>query len=319
MRAARRILASVFGLCLWSATSFAGSPAEEAFRQGRKAMDAGDIKTACEKFQESQKLEPAPGTLLNLADCEERAGRVVQASEHYRLAASGFGKTDQRRAFALDKASTTSLRIAKVTFKPDPALPADATVHVGDTVFRKFGEELPFDPGPLTVTVEAKGHDPKTTRLELEAGRKIEVVLEVGPEVRVTSDGVRVIVRESDKPATKSENTTQRTVGIVSMISGGVVLAVGTALGVYALDRGAVYGSHCNRTTNACDQEGLDAASSVSWLAPASTIAIVAGGAIGVAGVVLFLTAPHGSRAAPATGSISLSPTLQGLRLSGTF
>ena len=284
-------------------------------------MDAGDIKTACEKFQESQKLEPAPGTLLNLADCEERAGRVVLASEHYRLAASGFGKTDQRRGFALDKANATSLRIAKVTFKPDPALPPDATVHVGDTVFRRFGEELPFDPGPLTLTVEAKGREPKTTHLELEAGRKTEVVIEAGPEVKTPPDGVKVNVHGSDKPAPSGENGTQRTLGLVGMISGGVVLGVGAALGVYALDRGAVYGSHCNRTTNACDQEGVDAASSVSWLAPVSTIAIVAGGAIGAAGVVLFLTAPKKSHPSLGTTSptVSLAPTLQGLRLSGTF
>ena len=285
-------------------------------------MDAGDIKVACEKFEESQKLDPAPGTLLNLADCEERAGRVVLAAEHYKVAAAAFAKTDPRRSFALDKSNATSARIARVTFKTDPALPPDATVHVGDVVLRKFGEELQFDPGPLTVTVEAKGRDPKTLRLDLEPGKKTEVSVDAGPPSKSTALSGNKLTPGPTK-AEGGEGSTQRTLGVVGMISGGVVLAAGAAFGIYALDRGAVYGSHCNHTTNACDAEGVDAASSVSWLAPVSTILIVAGGALATTGVVLFLTAPK--KKDSATGSmyhaptVALSPTVGGLRLSGTF
>lgn len=286
-------------------------------------MEAGDIKTACERFEESQRMDPAPGTLLNLADCEERAGRMVLAAEHYKVAASGFGKSDPRRAFALEKSTATAARVAKVTFKIDSALPADAVVHVGDTVLRKFGEELAFDPGPLNLTVEAKGHEPKTTRLELEPGKKMDVTVEVGPEVKTTvENGKVVVVRVESKGASKA-GSPQRTIGLVGMIAGGVALAAGSALGLYALDRGAVYGSHCNRTTNACDADGVDAASSVSWLAPVSTILMIGGGAIGATGIVLFLTAPKDKDTSSNTASVSLtpwaSPAGTGLRLSGTF
>ncbi|NOU28880.1 MAG: hypothetical protein HOO96_13330, partial [Polyangiaceae bacterium] len=49
--------------------------AETLFREGRKALEAGDYAVACAKFAESQRIEPAPGTLLNLAGCEERSGK----------------------------------------------------------------------------------------------------------------------------------------------------------------------------------------------------------------------------------------------------
>lgn len=314
MRLVRSTFLPLVGLLLCSLPAHAGGTAEELFRQGRKAIEAGDFKTACEKFEESQKLEPAPGTLLNLADCEERAGRVVLASEHYRFAASGFGKTDPRRAFALDKANAMFQRITKVTFKADPSLPEGAIVHVGDVVLRKFGEELPFDPGPLTLTVEAKGREPKTTRIELEPGKKVEVNVEPGPEAKPGSPE-RIFIHDDPKNPPKPEPPhTQRTLGIIGMVAGGVTLAAGTAFGIYALDRGAVYGSHCNRTTNACDSEGVDAANSVSWLAPVSTIAIIAGGAIATAGVVLYFTAPKHS-----STTVSLAPSLGGLHLQGTF
>src|SRR5687768_2981870 len=46
--------------------------AEALFRQGRQAADAGDHAKACEKFKESNRLDPALGTVFNIADCEEK-------------------------------------------------------------------------------------------------------------------------------------------------------------------------------------------------------------------------------------------------------
>jgi hypothetical protein len=73
------ILAAVIG---WSSTVLAqpaGAQAEVLFRQGRDLMAAGKIVEACGAFAESQKLEPAVTTLLNLASCREKNNNLASA------------------------------------------------------------------------------------------------------------------------------------------------------------------------------------------------------------------------------------------------
>src|SRR5262245_40491856 len=56
---------------------------ETLFRAGRDAMQRGDATSACAKFRESYRLEQAPGTLLNIAVCEEALGELCNAWQHY--------------------------------------------------------------------------------------------------------------------------------------------------------------------------------------------------------------------------------------------
>src|SRR4051812_45377646 len=56
--------------------------ADTLFRQGREAFDKGDYQRARDAFAESQRLEAAPGTLLNLALAEEKLGTLSSAWEH---------------------------------------------------------------------------------------------------------------------------------------------------------------------------------------------------------------------------------------------
>ena len=49
------------------------------FREGRALMKDGDLAAACPKLEESLRLDPAVGTLMNLAECHERQGRTASA------------------------------------------------------------------------------------------------------------------------------------------------------------------------------------------------------------------------------------------------
>src|SRR5512140_1442198 len=93
---------SLVAVALALATSLAGSSAraddtaESLYREGRRAAVAKDWDLACKKLKESMDREPAPGTILNLADCEENRGHLLAAIAGYQAAAARFKPGDER-------------------------------------------------------------------------------------------------------------------------------------------------------------------------------------------------------------------------------
>src|SRR4051794_26464548 len=53
--------------------------AEGLFNDAKKLVADGKFADACPKFEESQRLDPAPGTQFNLAECYEHIGRTASA------------------------------------------------------------------------------------------------------------------------------------------------------------------------------------------------------------------------------------------------
>src|SRR5262245_61414545 len=70
--------------------------AEALFQAGREAMDARDYKTACERFEESHRLEPTAGALLNLANCREKLGELATAWQRFQEAIQKLPAGDNR-------------------------------------------------------------------------------------------------------------------------------------------------------------------------------------------------------------------------------
>ncbi len=285
----RPLLVAAFVLA--SAPAF-GDDAETLFREGRKALEAGDYAVACGKFAESQRLEPAPGTLLNLAGCEERAGKLVASAEHYRLAAAGFPKQDSRRAVAIDKATTLDKRLGHLVLHKK-SLPDGARVRDGEALMTTFEVPVSVDPGTHAIVVEAEGRAPRAFETVVAEGATVEVELAAGAPKVAPPDRKPELALPVPPPPSKSPRSTspRRTLGLVGAGVGAAALITGGVIGVVALGRGGTYRDHCDGQ-NMCDSEGFDAASDLRWMSPVSTVFVVGGAALLAGGLVLWLTAP---------------------------
>lgn len=143
------------------------SPAERAlatslFRAGRELSAAGKTREACEKFAESQRLDPAAGTLLNLAICHEELGLLATAwaelNDSLALALRD-GRAD-REEIARAHLGALEPRLPRVTVElEDRDPPADLAVSLDDVVLRPAAlwTPIPVDPGAHRLVARAKG------------------------------------------------------------------------------------------------------------------------------------------------------------------
>lgn len=289
--------------------------AERLFREGRAAMEAGDPARACPKFAESEKLDPAPGTLLSLADCEERVRSFVKAREHYLLAASGFPKKDARRTFAAGRAQALEKRVAHVTLRLPADAPAEATVRSGESVVARadLGTSLAIDPGDLVVKVSAPGRKDSTLTVTLAEGETKEVACELGPldtPSASTAPAPLPLVTAGDAAATGGPDP-RRTVAYVLLGVGAASLIVGGVSGFLAVSKAGTVKDHCDASSQ-CDQEGVDAAASGRFLSPLSTVTVIAGAVLVGAGAYFYFASAKGHQAPS-------SALLQALQLRGSF
>src|SRR5215216_964477 len=98
--------------------------ADETFHAGKALMKDGKLTEACPKFEESQKADPAPGTLLALAYCQELSGLLASAHANYLAASDLAAKEGQpkRHDAAANKAEELSRRVSTLTISVPSAL-----------------------------------------------------------------------------------------------------------------------------------------------------------------------------------------------------
>lgn len=150
------------------------SAAEALFTSGKEAMSRSDLATACARFADSLKLDPAVGTGLNLAACEERSGRLAAALEHFTAARAQLAKDDFRIAFTSEQIAKLSRRVAHLTLRlPTPPAPETRVVRDGIEVApAAFNVATIVDPGPHAVVVEARDRSPSKLRITLAEGEE---------------------------------------------------------------------------------------------------------------------------------------------------
>src|SRR5690349_21597739 len=93
-------------------------------------MAAGSYDIACARFRDSDKLDPAVGTRFNLADCEEKRGRVATAWSLFRGVLAELAEDDDRRPIAQERVKALEPRLPYLTMRRDQATPPGVRVRV---------------------------------------------------------------------------------------------------------------------------------------------------------------------------------------------
>lgn len=304
------LLATVAGLAGLFASSRAHADVRDAaaadalFREGRKQMVAHNYVAACAKFQESYRLDPAAGTLLNLGDCEEKSGHLAVAWTFFREAERGLGR-DDRATIAKQRADDLQKRLAFTTLKLPTGAPEGTRVFRDDVELKTASLDisLPVDPGHHVLRVASPGRAEARMSVDLAAGETREIVLPLEGETvapaaprAATSPGPE---KRADAGTTESRDGAISPLTWVAFGVGGVGLVV-TAIGTWqVLDAKSTVEEECD-ANDRCSPTGKDAADRGNTASVIATIAAPIG-VLGIAaGIYLLVSRPKGHALAPA-------------------
>lgn len=289
--------------------------AEELFKRGLDDMLTGHYESGCPTLAESYRLDPLPGALFTLAECEAKWGRLASAYDHYQEFVARYeqmepgrkAKQRQRAEVAKKQLDELAPDIPTLTIELVSGAPAKTVVKRDGAIVPRasLGTPLRIDPGRHTVTAQALDQEPRTYEVSLNRGE--EQTLRVDPSPEASDEAWAV------------DGDAMRTAAIVAFALGAAGGIVGTTAGLVTLVRKGTIEDNCDGT--ACNREGTDAADQARVSGAVSTVGIVVGG-VGLAlGLTLWLTAPHaGVTDDPSGGDAGDTATRRGPRwaLSGT-
>jgi serine/threonine-protein kinase len=318
-------------LALVGARSVAGTPtadkaaAQALFDEGLRLMTSGDARHACPKLEESQRLDPAMGTLFRLSECWEAIGRTASAWAAY-VEVAELGRTtgqSSREKLARERAARLEPSLSYVEI--DVALPAPTGLDVrrdGLPVGAgQWGTPIPVDPGQIRVTAVAPKKTSWAVVVTAAAGGRIVVrvptLADAPAEVFAPAPNSPVpdaasVHTESPAP---SSGGTQKTVGAILFGAGAAAILGSGVLGLVAVAEYHGTGAHC--TGDVCDADGKRATDAARTIGDIATVVFGAGAAIAVGGGIMWLVAPAPRTPVQTAWHVSLRP--KGIAVEGGF
>ncbi len=318
--------------------------AEAVFQEGMRLIKQGNFADACPKFEMSQRVEPAVGTMLYLGECYEKTNRTASSWAMFREAASLAEvsgqvermKTAQARAARLEpRLSWLNIEVSKEAMVPGLQLRRNGVVVAVDLA----GTPTPVDPGEIVIEASAPGRVAFSTKLTVAAkGHAVVTVptLAVAPEPATPlaaapptttqardlppSAAYRAPLAQTPAPLPPpAEPPRKQSPSMLPWLVGGV--------GVVGLGLGSFFGlramSKADDARQVCpdglcnEQKGDTLAHDARTAATVSNVSFALGTAAVATGVVLYFTLPTNQREtqvglAPLAGPTSLGLSLRG-------
>ena len=268
--------------------------AEALFRAAKDLQAQGQLADACPKFAESHRLDPKPGTILNLATCHELEGRTASAWADYAEAATFAARAHQaeREKLARSKVEELGKRLSYVTFRFPDVKDLIVLLDGKALTTAAAGTRVPIDPGEHLIDARAPGKKSWANHVKIEPGPGEQTV--VVPMLGDDSAAAGPPVAPGGASASSEsshDGSAQRAAGWITVGVGVAAVGAGAFFGVRTLSDKSTVDEHC--VGSHCDDAGLRANDAAKDSATLSTIAFIVGGAVLAAGIVLLVTTPR--------------------------
>jgi hypothetical protein len=283
--------------------------ADKLFREGKQLLADGHVDEACPKFQESQRLDPSGGTLMNLARCHRMQSKWATAYAEYSDAYSA-AKREQRED-RLSEAKTQLDELEPLVMHVTLVVPPEVAALPGFTIARNgvslsaasWGTVQPVDPGVVLVEASASGYEPYRVEVPVtQPGASIDVpipMLERSPVVAPAAIPWRA---PTPTPVAPAGMPPTRIAGIVVGSAGVVSVILGAIAGGVALSKQSDADAICPGTI--CPADAVTLNEDAHSAATLANVGVFGGLGLTAIGVILVAVNPGAVR-----------PTASGLAL----
>jgi hypothetical protein len=304
--------------------------ADKLFRSAKQLLAQEDYAHACPRLAESFKLDPATGTLLALAICHEREGKLGSAFREYNevvVRCRDEARPDREQA-ARERALALEARLSTLTIKTlnvNEVEQLEVRINGARIERARLDKALPVDGG--TQVIEASAQGKKTWRTEVRVAKSIDsktIIIPAlddasAPRLIQTEEQVaapatpatpalpaparepRSAPTPAPRPIDESEGLSPtQWVGLGAIGTGLIGLGAGTYFAARAVNWNRDSSKGCIRDvcTAAGRQDRLDARSAGN----AATVAFVVGAGLAVGGLSMYLLGEqHSTTSAAAT------------------
>jgi hypothetical protein len=285
--------------------------AEALFKEGKKLLAERQIPEACRKFESSYRIDPAPGTLLNLAMCHEQEGKLATAWGEFNESLQIAKKTNRadRSKIAREHISAIEPLLSRfVVIVPEGATKLGLVVEMDGVPLEEgaWGTAMPIDAGDHNAIVRAPKHKSWEKLVTVEHGKVATVVV---PKLERIPDPPQDLGGRWKKP-----------VGFSALGLSAVLLGIGGYFGARALTIGGEVNANCEKLVcNAATWQKIEDGRNA---AVGANLLIGLGIATAGVGTFFLVTAPRSPKeATPAHAYLqfSIAPDRQFFGMGGTF
>ena len=286
--------------------------AEALFKEGKKLLGESRVAEACRKFESSYRIDPAPGTLLNLAICHEREGKLATAWGEFSESAQIAKKSNRadRLKIAKERIAVIEPLLPRfVVIVPEDGAKLGLSVEMDGVPLEEgaWGTAIPIDPGEHQAIVRASKHKTWEKRVVVERSKVATVV-------------VPKLERIPDPTLSNAGGQWKKPVGLSALGVSAVLFGIGGYFGVRALSLGGEVVAECDELL--CSASTWQKIEDGRSMAMVSNVLIGVGIAAAATGTFFLITAPPSPHKTPPTGAFvrfSVGLERQTIGLGGTF